>query len=76
MSVPAATKAILSTRVSTANNDDPGALCRRVCPDVGEIQIQCNQDSAFGLTPVRDRKILRSRQALIGDRVSVEPSAT
>ena len=56
-------------------NDDPGVLCRRVCADVGEVQIQCNQDSAFGPTLVRYRRILRSREALIGNRVGVEPSA-
>jgi len=55
-------------------NNDPGVLCRRVCPDVGEIQVQCDQDSAFGLTPHRNRRILRSRQAFIGNRIGLEPS--
>jgi hypothetical protein len=55
-------------------NNDPGVLCRRVCPDVGEIQVQCDQDSAFGSTPHRNRRILRSRQAFIGNRIGLEPS--
>jgi len=55
-------------------NNDSGVLRRRVCPDVGEIQVQCDQDSAFGSRPDRYGRILRSRQALIGNRVGFEPS--
>ena len=55
-------------------NNDPCVLCRRVCPDVGEIQVQRDQDSAFGSRPDRYRRILRSRQAFIGNRIGLEPS--
>jgi hypothetical protein len=55
-------------------NNDPGVLSRRVCPDVGEIQVQRDQDSAFGPRPDRYRRILRPRQAFIGNRVGFEPS--
>jgi hypothetical protein len=54
-------------------NNDFGVLCRRVCPDVAEIQVQCDQDSPFGLRPDRYRRILRSRQAFIGNRAGFEP---
>ena len=56
------------------NNDDPGILSRRVCPDVGEIQVQRDQHSPFGSRPDRDRGILRSRQAFVGNRIGYEPS--
>lgn len=55
-------------------NNDPGVVCRRVCPDVGEIQVQRDQDSAFGPKPGRYHRILRSRQPFIGNRIGVEPS--
>ena len=55
-------------------NSGSGVLCRRVCPDVGEIQVQCDQDSPFGSRPDRYRRILRSRQAFIGNGVGLEPS--
>jgi hypothetical protein len=56
-------------------NNDPGVLCGRVCSDVGEIQVQREQDSAFAPRPDRYRRILRSRQAFIGNRIGFEPSA-
>ena len=55
-------------------NNDPGVLRWRVCPDVGEIQVQCDWDSAFGSRPDRYRRILRSCQALIGNRIGFEAS--
>jgi hypothetical protein len=56
------------------DNNDPGVVCRRVCPDVGEIQVQRDQDSAFGPTPGGYHRILRSRQAFIGNHNGFEPS--
>jgi len=44
-----------------------------MCPD-GEIQIKRDQDSPFGLRPDCYRRILRSRQMLMGNGVSFEPS--
>jgi len=55
-------------------SNGPGVLCRRVCLNVGEIQVQCDQDPAFGLRPESYRRILRSRQAFIGNRVGLESS--
>jgi hypothetical protein len=55
-------------------NNDPGVLWRRVCADIGEIQVQCDQDSAFDSRPGRYCGILRSGQALIGNCIGFEPS--
>ena len=54
-------------------NNDPGVVCRRVCPDVGEIQVQRDQDPAFRSRPDRYRRIVRTRQALIGNRIGFKP---
>ena len=56
-------------------NNDPGVLCRRVCPEIREIQVKCDQDSAFGSRPDRNSRILRSRKVFIGHRVGFEPSS-
>ncbi len=58
-----------------AEDNNAGVLCRRVCTDVREVQVQRDQDSAFGSTPGGYRGIVGSRQALIGNRVCFEPSA-
>jgi hypothetical protein len=55
-------------------NHDPGVLWRRVCADVGEIQVQCERDLAFDSRLGRYCRILRSGQALIGNRIGFEPS--
>jgi hypothetical protein len=55
-------------------NDDSSVPYGRVCLDVREIQVQGEQDPALGSTPARYRRILRARQAFIGDRVGFEPS--
>jgi hypothetical protein len=57
-----------------AENDDPVVLCRRVRADVGEIEVQCDQDSPFGSGPGGYRAIVRSRQEFIGNGVGFEPS--
>ncbi|SPF41941.1 hypothetical protein SBA4_2830006 [Candidatus Sulfopaludibacter sp. SbA4] len=55
-------------------NNNPGVLCRRVCPNVGEVQVQGDQDAAFGSRPDRNHRILGSRQAFIGNRIGLESS--
>ena len=57
------------------NDNDTGVLRRRVCPDVGEIQVQRDQDTALALSLERYRRILRSCQSFIGNRVGLEPLA-
>jgi len=49
--------------------------CRRVCPDFGEIQVQRDQDPALAWSLERYRRILRSCQPFIGNRVGLEPLA-
>jgi len=58
-----------------AENNDAGILCRRLCTDVREVQVQRDQDPAVRSTLGGYHGIVSSRQALIGGRVCFEPSA-
>ena len=55
-------------------NNDPGILCGRVCPDIGEIQIQRCEDSVFVSRLGRYYGILSPHQALIGNCIGLEAS--
>ena len=47
-----------------------------VCPDVGEIQIQSDQDTSFGPCGAGDDGIVGSRKVLIRHGVGAETCAT
>lgn len=55
-------------------NDDAGIICRRVCLNIGEIAVQCDERSPLSLGPCSDRRILCSGQSFIGNRVGFQPA--
>src|SRR5438045_9688581 len=56
-----------------AEDDDAGKQLWWVGLDISKVQIQSQQDAALSSTPRDDNPIVRSREVLVADRLSLEP---
>src|SRR5580658_1364376 len=55
-----------------AQHDNAGMLLRRVCPNIGEIQIEGEQNPGLGSHAVCDRFVIRSRQGFVPHGFDIE----
>ena len=68
-------KRLIPVRPSWAEDDNSRVRARRICPYVGEIQVERNKDPLFAVAGTSNRPVVCSSQVLVVDRVAVVASA-